>query len=150
MTLWDILLSAALQHLRANGQHAIHPKVRRFSQNDRLRNVSLGVGAHLERIRAEEKNEETAARRYTGSRTCREVGASLSLMYSESDVEKLGKPQRNPRRKDANHRKWRAEKKKHPHAEKKSFKDSAGKPTKRDTFGANFGLFLRLSFLLAS
>ena len=78
MTLWDILLSAALQHLRANGQHAIHPKVRRFSQNDRLRNVSLGVGAHLERIRAEEKNEETAARRYTGSRTCREVGASLS------------------------------------------------------------------------
>ena len=62
MTLWDILLSAALQHLRANGQHAIHPKVRRFSQNDRLRNVSLDVGAHLERIRAKEKNqiEETA------------------------------------------------------------------------------------------
>ena len=59
MTLWDILLSAALQHVRANGQHAIHPKARRFSRNDRLRNVSLGVGAHLERIRAEEKNEET-------------------------------------------------------------------------------------------
>ena len=38
--------------------------------------------------------------------------APLSLMFSESDVEKLGKPQRNLRRKDANHRKWRAEKKK--------------------------------------
>ena len=98
MTLWDILLSAALQHVRANGQHAIHPKVRRFSQNDRLRNVSLDVGAHLERIRAKEKNQiqETAAGRYTGSRTCREVGASLSLMFSESDVENLENRKETP------------------------------------------------------
>ena len=113
MTLWDILLSAALQHLRANGQHAIHPKVRRFSQNDRLRNVSLDVGAHLERIRAKEKNQiqETAAGRYTGSRTCREVGASLSLMFSESDVENLENRKETPVEKTQTTEKGRAEKK---------------------------------------
>ena len=112
MTLWDILLSAALQHLRANGQHAIHPKVRRFSQNDRLRNVSLGVGAHLERIRAKEKKMKRQQLDGTQVLVRAERWAPLSLMFSESDVEKLGKPQRNLRRKDANHRKWRAEKKK--------------------------------------